>query len=58
VTWSPGDVVVYRSLASDGRYRSGLPVSILHDCPEVVVGTPAHGTVVSRPVAADGRDVP
>jgi hypothetical protein len=57
VSWSPGDVVVYRSLASDGCYYSGLPLSILHDGPEAVVGTLEHGTVVSRPVAADGRDL-
>jgi Protein of unknown function (DUF402) len=57
VTWSPGDVVVYRALASDGRYHSGLPLSILHDGSEAVVGTLEHGTVVSRPIAADGRDL-
>ena len=57
MTWSPGDIVVYRALASDGRYHSGLPLSILHDGPEAVVGTLEHGTVVSRPVAADGRDL-
>ena len=57
MTWSPGDIVVYRALASDGRYYSGLPLSILHDGPEAVVGTLGHGTVVSRPVAADGRDL-
>jgi hypothetical protein len=57
VTWSPGDTVVYRSRASDGRYYSGLPLNILEDGPDAVVGILPHGTVVSRPVAADGRDL-
>ncbi|HEX4520985.1 MAG TPA: DUF402 domain-containing protein [Gaiellaceae bacterium] len=57
MSWSPGDTVVYRSLASDARYYSGLPLTVLEDGPDAVVGFLPHGTVVSRPVAADGRDL-
>lgn len=57
MTWSPGDVVVYRARASDGRYYSGLPLNVVEDRPGVLVGMLTHGTVISRPVAADGRDL-
>ena len=57
MTWLPGEVAVYRSRASDGRFYSGLPLTVLEDTPARVVGILPHGTVVSRPVAADGRDL-
>jgi hypothetical protein len=57
VTWSPGEIVVYRHRANDGRFYSGFPLNIVEDGPDRIVGVLPHGTVVSRPIAADGRDL-
>ncbi len=57
MTWSPGEIVVYRHLSIHGAYQSGLPLSILHDGPVVVVGTLPHDTLICRPAAADGRNL-
>ena len=57
MSWSPGDVVVYRHRSYDGRYLSGLPLTIVEHSHGRVVGYLPHGTVISRPVAENGADL-
>ncbi len=57
MTFGPGDVVVYRHRSYDGRYLSGLPLTIVEHTPERIVGYLPHSTIVSRPAAHDGADL-
>jgi uncharacterized protein len=57
VICSPGDVVVYRHRSYDGRYLSGLPLTVVERAPDLIVGYLPHGTIVSRPASPDGGDL-
>jgi uncharacterized protein len=57
VSWDAGEVVVYRHRSYDGRYLSGLPLTIVEHAPDRIVGYLPHGTIVSRPSASNGADL-
>jgi hypothetical protein len=55
--WSRGDVVVGRYRSGDGRFRGGLPLTVVDDGDDRLVAYLAAGTLVAKPVLADGRDL-
>ncbi len=57
MSWAPGDVVVYRHRSYDGRFLSGLPLTVIEATGDLVVGYLPSGTLISRPAAADGSDL-